>query len=137
MVLIQSLKTLPQVSAVTQRVVSSLNNRVTTRMEIRKSLEQKTLVLGIEIRDLGVILSLFFGSMILISIIRMFIPISNWYNVAGIVAVGFYIWFVKYGLKHKHPSFIVSFVSFYLFQPKRIVMKKLKFIETRNKKNVI
>ena len=106
-------------------------------MEIRKSLEQKTLVLGIEIRDLGVILSMFFGSMILISIIRMFIPISNWYNVAGIVAVGFYVWFVKYGLKHKHPSFIVSVVSFYLFQPKRIVMKKLNFIETRNKKNVI
>lgn len=106
-------------------------------MEIRKSLEQKTLILGIEIRDLGVILSLFFGSMILISIIRIFIPISNWYNVAGIVAVGFYVWFVQYGLKHKHPSFIVSVLSFYVFQPKRVWMKNLKFIEKRNKNNAI
>lgn len=106
-------------------------------MEIRKSLEQKTLILGIEIRDLGVILSLFFGSMILISIVRIFIPISNWYNVAGIVAVGAYVGFVKYGLKHKHPSFIVSVFSFYLFQPKRIWMKNLNFIEKRKKNNAI
>lgn len=104
-------------------------------MEVRKSLEKKTLILGIEMRDLGIILTLFFGSMILIGIVRIFIPISNWYNIAGILAVGVYIWFVKYGLKHKHPSFIVSVISFHFFQPKRIWMKKLDFIEKRKKSN--
>ena len=104
-------------------------------MEVRKALEKKTLILGIEINDLGMILALFFGSMIFIGIIRMFIPISNWYNVAGIIAVGVYIWFVKYGQKHKHPSYIVSMLSYHFFQPKRVWMKKLDFIKKRKKAN--
>ncbi|GAB4020680.1 hypothetical protein GCM10028808_62870 [Spirosoma migulaei] len=104
-------------------------------MEVRKSLEQKTLILGIEIRDLGVTLALFFGIMIFIGIVRMFIPISVWYNIAGIVAMGIYIGIVRYGLKNKHPSYIVSLLSFHFFQPKRIWMKKLSFIDKRNQRN--
>ena len=104
-------------------------------MEIRKSLEKKTLILGIEIRDLGVILALFFGIMIFIGILRMFIPISVWYNIAGIVAMGVYVVVVRYGLKNKHPSYIISLLSFHFFQPKRIWMKKFDFIEKRTNFN--
>ena len=104
-------------------------------MEVRKSLEKKTLILGIEIRDLGISLGLFFGVMILINIVRVFIPISVWYNIAGIVAICVYVGIVRYGLKNKHPSFIVSLLSYHFFQPKQIWMKKLDFIEKRQKSN--
>ena len=104
-------------------------------MEVRKSLEKKTLILGIEIRDLGISLGLFFGIMILINIVRIILPISVWYNIAGIVVIGVYVAVVKYGLKNKHPSFIVSLLSFHFYQPKRIWMKKLDFIEKHKKSN--
>ncbi|GAB3283828.1 hypothetical protein GCM10027347_60600 [Larkinella harenae] len=97
-------------------------------MEVRKSLEQKTLILGIEIRDLGFVLGLFFGMMLLIGLLRMVIPVSSWWNLAALLGISFYIGLVQYGLKHKHPSFLISVISYYFFQPKKVHMKKLDFI---------
>lgn len=98
-------------------------------MEVRKSLEQKTLILGVEIRDMGVALSLFFGVNIAIGMVRLFLPVSSWYSLSAIALVGVYMGVVRYGQKNKHPSYIVSLLSFHFFQPKRLQMKKFSFLK--------
>lgn len=96
-------------------------------------LEKKTIIAYFPIQDLGIMLGLFFGSIFLIQLLRLIIPVSGWINLAVFLLIGIYMYVVQTGLKKHHPSYLISWFSFLVFQPKRILSKPFSFLHKKSK----
>jgi hypothetical protein len=97
-------------------------------MNIRKSLEKPTLIAGVEMGDLVLFLITGFGFVIVLSIMRTFLPIPSWVNIVllGILAAGFIA--LRKMTAKKHATFLKSLIFWYLSAPKKVEMSKPKLL---------
>jgi hypothetical protein len=98
------------------------------KMQVRKSLEKPSRILGMKMQELGIILTAFISLTVLLSILRMFMHISPMVNVISLAFIVGLMVIVRIAERKKHPSFLISAISFYWKQPKRIVMTNPKSI---------
>lgn len=108
-------------------------------MNIRKSLEKPTLIAGVEIGDLVLFLITGFGFVIVLSIMRTFLPIPSWVNIVllGILVAGFIALRKMTAKKHAtgwHPTFLKSLIFWYLSAPKKVEMSKPKLLREYHSK---
>lgn len=89
-------------------------------MKVQKSLEKPTRILGMRMQELGLYVCLLIGLITLASLARTIVPVPR-YVYAVILVVLVLSWMVlRWGERHKHPSFLISLISWTLLQPKRI-----------------
>ena len=95
-------------------------------MKVQKSLEKPTRILGMRMQELGLYVCLLIGLITLASLARTIIPVPRAVYVV-ILAMLVSSWFLlRWGERHKHPSFLISFISWALLQPKRVIHVKIK-----------
>ena len=89
-------------------------------MKVQKSLEKPTRILGMRMQELGLYLSLLIGLITIASLARTVVPVPR--TVYGVILVLLVLsWLVlRWGERHKHPSFLISMISWTWFQPKRV-----------------
>lgn len=98
------------------------------KMLIKKSLEKPTLIVGVEMGDLMLYLITSFGFVIVLSIMRTFLPIPAWVNLIllSVLVAGFIA--LRKMTQKKQSSFLKSWIFWYLSAPRKIIMDKPKFI---------
>lgn len=98
------------------------------KMLIKKSLEKPTLIVGVEMGDLMLYLITSFGFVIVLSIMRTFLPIPAWVNLIllSVLVVGFIA--LRKMTQKKQPNFLKSWIFWHLSAPRKIIMDKPKFI---------
>ena len=89
-------------------------------MKVQKSLEKPTRILGMRMQELGLYVSLLIGLITLASLARTIVPVPR--AVYGIILVLLVVsWLVlRWGERHKHPSFLISIISWTWLQPKKV-----------------
>lgn len=89
-------------------------------MKVQKSLEKPTRILGMRMQELGLYVSLLIGLITLASLARTIVPVPR--AVYGIILVLLVMsWLVlRWGERHKHPSFLISIISWTWLQPKKV-----------------
>jgi len=104
------------------------------KMLIKKSLEKPTLIVGVEMGDLILYLITSFGFVVVLSIMRMFIPIPAWVNLIllTVLVLGFIA--LRKMTQKKQTSFLKSWIFWHLSAPKKIIMDKPKFIRSYHAK---
>jgi hypothetical protein len=104
------------------------------KMLIKKSLEKPTLIVGVEMGDLMLYLVTSFGFVIVLSVMRTFIPIPAWVNLIllSVLVLGFIA--LRKMTKKKQTSFLKSWLFWHLSAPKKIIMDKPKFIRSYHAK---
>lgn len=97
-------------------------------MNIRKSLEKPTLIAGVEMGDLMLFLITGFGFVIVLSIMRTFLPIPSWVNMVllGVLLAGFIA--LRKMTAKKHATFLKSLIFWYLSAPKKVEMTQPKLL---------
>lgn len=99
-------------------------------MKVQKSLEKPTRILGMRMQELGLYVCLLIGLITLASVARTVVPIPRAvYVIILAMLVGSWL-LLRWGERHKHPSFLVSIISWVFFQPKQVIHVPLKL---RNK----
>lgn len=103
-------------------------------VNIRKSLEKPTLIVGAEMGDLMLFLITSFGFVIVLSIMRTFLPIPSWVNMVllGLLIVGFIA--LRKMTAKKHATFLKSLIYWYLSAPKKVEMSKPKLLREYHSK---
>lgn len=98
------------------------------KMLIKKSLEKPTLIVGVEMGDLMLYLITSFGFVIVLSIMRTFLPIPAWVNLIllSVLVAGFIA--LRKMTQKKQASFLKSWIFWHLSAPRKIIMDKPKFI---------
>ena len=104
------------------------------KMLIKKSLEKPTLIVGVEMGDLMLYLVTSFGFVIVLSVMRTFIPTPAWVNLIllAVLVLGFIA--LRKMTKKKQTSFLKSWLFWHLSAPKKIIMDKPKFIRAYHAK---
>ena len=93
-------------------------------MKVYKTIEKKSQVLGLGFSEIGLIVLLFAMLFILGNTLAMFIYVSGWYYLISLGLVLASVLILRFNNKKKHPSYLMSLISFYFFQPKRIHLSK-------------
>ena len=95
-------------------------------MKTYKVIEKSSTIQGIPSTDFGLYLVAMFSLVFLGSLLGVFINISGWYFLAVLIigTLGFFI--LKMAYKRKHPSLLLSFISYYFMQPKKIKATPVK-----------
>jgi Type IV secretory pathway, VirB3-like protein len=103
-------------------------------MLIKKSLEKPTLIMGVEMGDLMLYLITSFGFVIVLSIMRTFMPIPGWINLIliAVLVLGFIT--LRKMTKKEQTSFLKSWLFWHLSAPKKIIMDKPRFIRVFQEK---
>lgn len=103
-------------------------------MNIRKSLEKPTLIAGVEMGDLVLFLITGFGFVIVLSIMRTFLPIPAWVNIVllGVLVAGFMA--LRKMTAKKHATFLKSLIFWCLSAPKKVEMSKPKLLREYSSK---
>lgn len=85
-------------------------------MQTRRYLEKKSTVLGLPMQEVGILSLLFMTMTVIGSVIKLFFPgITAWNHFSFIVvAAGFTI--LRIPASKRHPSFLVSAISYYFLQ---------------------
>lgn len=95
-------------------------------MKVQKSLEKPTRILGMRMQELGLYICLLIGLITLTSVVRTVAPIPrSVYVVVLVMLIGSWS-LLRWGERHKHPSFLVSIISWAFFQPKQVIHVKTK-----------
>ena len=89
-------------------------------MKTYKSIERKSVVLGMPVNDLVLLLFLIIALVMLGAIMGAFIPVSKYYYLCSLLAVIVLQFILKYFNRRKHPTFISSFISYHFLQAHRI-----------------
>lgn len=104
-------------------------------MRTYKSIEKPAQILGMNIMDLGLVIGLFLGSVLLLGFLNMLVHIPRWvYLIIFLFEVGLVI-IMRFLTKTRPPGFLLGWLSFTFVQPKRIsvgvIPNKLKNDEKR------
>lgn len=93
-------------------------------MKVQKSLEKPTRILGMRMQELGLYVCLLIGLVTVVSLARTILPIPRVvYVVILATLVGSWL-LLRWGERHKHPSFLISLLSWAFFQPKQVIHVK-------------
>ena len=94
-------------------------------MRSYKSIERPAQVLGMDLSDLGVVIGVFFGSVILIGIIGMKIHIPRLVYLGVLIGeIGLIVALRQLSSKQA-PGFLVAWISFHFTQPRRLAVGPL------------
>jgi hypothetical protein len=104
------------------------------KMLIKKSLEKPTLIVGVEMGDLMLYLITSFGFVIVLSVMRTFIPIPAWVNLILLVVLVLGFIALRKMTQKKQTSFLKSWLFWHLSAPKKIIMDKPKLIRSYHAK---
>lgn len=96
-------------------------------MRVQKSLEKPTRILGMRMQELGLYVCLLIGLITLASLARTIVPVPR--AVYAVILILLVLsWLVlRWGERHKHPSFLISLISWTWLQPKRVNHVTIKF----------
>ena len=98
-------------------------------LKIKKTLERPTLIAGVEMGDLFLFLIIGFGSVIVLSLVRTFLPVPSWINILLLgLLTGAFIWLRKLSKKN-HSTFLKSTLFWYLSAPRKVIMNTPKIIQ--------
>jgi hypothetical protein len=89
-------------------------------MKTYKSIERKSIILGMPVEDIMLLLSLLLGLVMLGGIMGASIKVSKLYYLISLLSVIALQFGLKYFNQKKHPTFIRSFISYYFLQVRRI-----------------
>lgn len=98
--------------------------------KVFKIVEKKGQVFGLPLLDLGITFLYFIVFTMGIVVVGFFVPVSGKYFLADLASTILLIIVLKYLNKKKHPSFLLSFISF-----KYLQLKQLNFKEPLNAKS--
>jgi len=89
-------------------------------MKVQKSLEKPTRILGMRMQELGLYVCLLVGLITLASLARTVIPVPR--SVYAIILILLVLsWLVlRWSERNKHPSFLISMISWTWLQPKKV-----------------
>jgi len=91
-------------------------------MRSYKSIEKPAQVLGMNIMDLGLVVGLFIGSVLLLGFLNMLVHIPRLvYLVVFLIEVGL-ILILRFLTKTHPPGFLIGWLSFQFVQPRRIAI---------------
>lgn len=100
--------------------------------KVYKIVEKKGQVFGLPFIDLGLIVLYFVGFIIAIIVLKMFkVNVPKGMLIFNMISTIFLVSFLKYLNKKKHPSFLISFISFKFLQPKHLTLKEPKDGKTK------
>lgn len=102
--------------------------------KVYKIVEKKGQVFGLPLLDLALSVLYFVTFTIGIVIVGMFTKVSGKFFLADIVSTILLILFLKYLNKKKHPSFLLSFISFTYLQVKQLNFKEPLNAKTKKTK---
>lgn len=98
-------------------------------MKVSKSLEKPTRIMGMRMQELGLYVSLLISLISLTSIARSIVPVPRFVYIL-ILLVLLASWLVlRWGESKKHPSFLLSIISWVFLQPKAILHVKVRHRE--------
>lgn len=92
-------------------------------MQIYKALERKSYVLGIPMMECGILVCLLLSLMILGGIAGVFIQVSGWFYLTSLGLILALYLVLRRAARAHHPSFLLSWISYHFFQPKKILMR--------------
>ncbi|KAA5539645.1 hypothetical protein [Adhaeribacter rhizoryzae] len=103
-------------------------------MRSYKSIEKPAQVLGMNIMDLGLVVGLFIGSILLLGFLNMLIHIPRLvYLVVFLLEISLVL-FLRFLTKTRPPGFLISWLSFKFVQPRRIAVGSVLPIALKNEK---
>lgn len=89
-------------------------------MRTYKSIERPSQVLGMNLQDILILVGLFLGSVFAMGILGNMVKITRWVYLIVILVELALMLGLRYLSTKKAPGFLVAWVSFRFFQPRRI-----------------
>lgn len=102
-------------------------------MRSYKSIERPAQVLGMNIQDLGLVVGLFIGSVLLLGFLGMAIKIPRLVYLAVILVELVLLLGLRYLSKTRAPGFLMGWLSFTFIQPRRIAVGPLPLAHEKTK----
>ncbi|MBC3538271.1 hypothetical protein ACFSC6_07990 [Rufibacter sediminis] len=103
-------------------------------MRSYKSIEKPAQVLGMNIMDLGLVVGLFIGSVLLLGFLNMMVPIPRLvYLAVFLLEVGL-ILVMRFLTKTHPPGFLIGWLSFHFVQPRRIAVGLVPPVKRKDEK---
>ena len=100
-------------------------------MKTFKTIERKAQLLGLPMQDLFALLFGLSLLMVLGIIINFFIPVTKYYFVAVLISVAGAFVLLKRINRHRHPSFLFSYLSYRFRQPRRLELWETPSVRSR------
>jgi hypothetical protein len=91
-------------------------------MRTYKSIEKKSAILGMPVTDLALLLFMLIGLVMAGSVISIFMPVSKYYYLSTLLLITSSYLCLRATGRRSHPAFILSALSFYFKQPKKITL---------------
>jgi len=89
-------------------------------MRTYKAIERPSQVLGMNLQDLLILVGIFLGSVFAMGIIGNMITVSRWVYLVVILVELALMWGVRFLSTKKAPGYLIAWISFRFFQPRRI-----------------
>lgn len=89
-------------------------------MKTFKTMEKKAQLLGLPMQDLFALLFGLSLAMVFGIVVNFFVPVTKYYFLAVLIAVIIAYLLLKRINRHRHPSFLFSYLSYHFFQPRRL-----------------
>lgn len=85
-----------------------------------KSIERPAQILGMNLMDLGLVVALLIGGVMLLGIASTLVMVPRLlYTLVLVAAIGMFF-ALRWMAKNRPPGFLMGFISFHLVQPRRI-----------------
>lgn len=91
-------------------------------MRTYRSLERKSIILGMPAGDLMLLLCLLVALVLLGGVLGTFLKVSKYYYFGSLFSVLALQLALRWLNRSKHPSFLASWISFYFLQARRITI---------------
>lgn len=102
-------------------------------MRSYKSIERPAQVLGMNLQDLGLVVGLFIGSVLLLGFLGMAIRIPRLVYLVVILVELTLLLGLRYLSKTRAPGFLMGWLSFTFIQPRRIAVGSLPAVNEKTK----
>lgn len=89
-------------------------------MRTYKSIERKSVILGMPVGDLLLLLSLLVALVLLGGVLGTFIRVSKYYYFGSLLFLIVLQFILRYLNRRKHPTYLASWISYHFLQPRRI-----------------
>jgi hypothetical protein len=88
-------------------------------MITRRYLEKKSTVLGLPMQEVGLLVGIGLLMIIVSSLLKLVAPTVRWFNHLTVVVVAGSYLLLRFAACKKQPSFLLSWISYYLLQKRR------------------
>lgn len=102
-------------------------------MRSYKSIERPAQVLGMNLQDLGILVGLFIGSVLLLGFLGIIVKIPRLVYLTVIVVEVLLLLGFRYLSQTQPPGFLLAWVSFKFSQPRRIAVGQLPSLHEKPK----